>query len=117
LRVDDDARYRIMRLIEARPDISQRQLARELGISLGGVNYCLNALIERGLVTMDRFRASENKLAYAYALTPRGISEKTRLTRGFLERKMAEYERLREEIESVREELAGVSSDGDGVTR
>jgi EPS-associated MarR family transcriptional regulator len=117
LRVDDDARYRIMRLIEAQPDISQRQLARELGISLGGVNYCLNALIERGLVKMDRFRASENKLAYAYALTPRGISEKTRLTRGFLERKMAEYERLREEIESVREELAGSSSDGDGVTR
>jgi EPS-associated MarR family transcriptional regulator len=72
LRVDDDARYRIMRLIEAQPDISQRQLARELGISLGGVNYCLNALIERGLVTMDRFRASENKLAYAYALTPKG---------------------------------------------
>ena len=116
MRVDDDARYRIMRLIEARPDISQRQLARELGISLGGVNYCLNALIERGLVKMDRFRASENKAAYAYALTPRGISEKARLTRGFLERKMAEYERLREEIESVREDLADISAETD-VTR
>lgn len=102
-----------MRLIEAKPDISQRQLSRELGISLGGVNYCVNALIERGLVKMERFRASENKLAYAYALTPKGISEKARLTRGFLARKMDEYEKLREEIESVRADLAGMNSAGD----
>lgn len=95
-----------MRLIEAQPEISQRQLSRELGISLGGVNYCLNALVEKGLVKMERFRASENKLAYAYVLTPNGISERARLTRGFLARKMDEYERLRAEIESVREELS-----------
>jgi EPS-associated MarR family transcriptional regulator len=104
-----------MRLIEAQPDISQRQLSRELGISLGGVNYCLNALIERGLVTMERFRASENKLAYAYALTPKGISAKAQLTRGFLARKMAEYEKLREEIESVREELADQAPEADAT--
>lgn len=102
-----------MRLVEANPDITQRQLARELGISLGGVNYCMNALIEKGLVKMERFRASENKLAYAYALTPKGMSEKARLTRGFLQRKMEEYERLREEIESVREELVRNVSDAD----
>lgn len=105
LRVDDDARYRIMRLIEGNPDISQRQLSRELGISLGGVNYCLNALAEKGLVKMERFRASETKMNYAYVLTPQGLSEKARLTRGFLARKMAEYEALKGEIESIREEL------------
>lgn len=105
MRVDEDARYRLMRLIEGNPDISQRQLARELGISLGGVNYCLQALAEKGLVKMERFRASENKLAYAYVLTPKGMSEKARLTRGFLQRKMDEYEALRAEIESIRDEL------------
>jgi MarR family transcriptional regulator, temperature-dependent positive regulator of motility len=94
-----------MRLIEGNPDISQRQLARELGISLGGVNYCLNALIEKGLVKMERFRASDAKLNYAYVLTPRGIHEKALLTQNFLARKMAEYEMLRAEIESVRQEL------------
>ncbi|MCU4653750.1 MarR family EPS-associated transcriptional regulator [Roseibacterium sp. SDUM158016] len=106
MRLDDDARFRIMRLIEANPDISQRKLARELGISLGGVNYCLNALIEKGLVKMERFRVSENKLAYVYVLTPRGASEKAMLTRGFLARKMDEYELLRAEIESIRQELS-----------
>jgi EPS-associated MarR family transcriptional regulator len=105
VRLDEDARYRLMRLIEGNPDISQRQLSRELGISLGGVNYCLNALIEKGLVKMERFRASENKLAYAYVLTPKGMSEKARLTRGFLQRKMDEYEALKAEIDSIRSEL------------
>lgn len=102
-----------MRLIEGNPDISQRQLARELGISLGGVNYCLQALAEKGLVKMERFRASNTKVNYAYVLTPRGIQEKARLTRGFLARKMAEYEMLRAEIESVREELLENAPDSD----
>lgn len=101
----------MMRLIEANPNISQRQLARELGLSLGGVNYCMNALVEKGLVKVANFRASERKLGYAYVLTPKGFSEKARLTRGFLARKMAEYEALREEIESVRAEL-GPEQDG-----
>lgn len=105
MRLDEDARYRLMRLIESNPDISQRELSRRLGVSLGGVNYCLNALIEKGLVKMERFRASERKRAYAYVLTPRGLGEKTRLTRGFLARKMAEYEALKAEIESIESEL------------
>ena len=109
LRVDDDARYRIMRLIQGNPDISQRRLSRELGISLGGVNYCLTALAEKGLVKVERFRASETKMNYVYVLTPRGLSEKARLTRGFLVRKMAEYEMLKLEIDSIRHEL----DDGD----
>lgn len=111
MRVDEDARYRIMRLIEANPDISQRRLARELGISIGGVNYCLRALVERGLVKMERFRTSDTKMSYAYILTARGMTEKARITRDFLARKMAEYEALREEIESIREEL------GEGVDK
>lgn len=106
MKLDDDARYRMMRLIEANPNISQRQLSRELGVSLGGVNYCLGALIEKGLVKIERFRASETKLQYAYVLTPKGIAQKASLTRDFLTRKMAEYEALRAEIESIQEELA-----------
>jgi EPS-associated MarR family transcriptional regulator len=104
-RPNEDAHFRIMRLIEAHPEISQRELARELGLSLGGVNYCLNALIEKGLVKMRNFRASENKLGYAYLLTPAGLAQKTRMTRDFLNRKVAEYEALRAEIESIEAEL------------
>ncbi|MEM8550694.1 MAG: MarR family EPS-associated transcriptional regulator [Verrucomicrobiota bacterium] len=103
--IDEDVRFRLMRLIEVHPDISQRELSRRLGISLGGVNYCVNALVDKGLVKVQRFRKSDRKLAYAYALTPRGLGEKARLTRGFLARKMAEYEALEAEIESIRSEL------------
>ncbi len=94
-----------MRLIEVNPEMSQREMSRQLGISLGGVNYCLRALIEKGLVKMQRFRGSDRKLAFAYVLTPRGIGEKTHLTRRFLARKMKEYEALKAEIESIEGEL------------
>lgn len=105
MRIDEDARFRMMRQIAANPGVSQRGLARELGVSLGAANYCLKALVERGMVKMERFRASENKVGYIYVLTPRGFSEKARLTRAFLSRKVAEYERLREEISSIEQEL------------
>ncbi|MHA7887771.1 MarR family EPS-associated transcriptional regulator [Roseicyclus sp.] len=104
-RPNEDAHFRMMRLIEARPDISQRELSRELGLSLGAVNYCLNALIEKGHVKMRNFRASENKLGYVYLLTPAGLAQKTRMTRAFLARKMTEYEALKAEIESIEAEL------------
>lgn len=103
--IDEDVRFRLMRLIEVHPDISQRELSRRLGISLGGVNYCVNALVDKGLVKVQRFRKSDRKLAHAYALTPRGLGERARLTQGFLARKMAEYEALKAEIESIRSEL------------
>jgi EPS-associated MarR family transcriptional regulator len=103
--LDEDVRFRMMRLLEANPEMSQRQIARELGISLGGVNYCLNALVEKGLVKIENFRTSPAKLRYAYMLTPKGLREKARLTRGFLRRKMAEYETLKAEIESIEAEL------------
>ena len=91
-----------MRLIEANPSVSQREIARSLGISLGAVNYCLSALIEVGFVKVRNFRASNNKHRYAYILTPKGAAEKAALTAGFLQRKVQEYEALKAEIESLR---------------
>lgn len=105
MRLNDDARFRIMRLIDANPGISQRQLARTLGASLGGINYCLAALIDHGWLKMCRFRDAEAKLCYAYALTPMGLAEKSRLAQGFVARKTMECDALRAEIESVEKEL------------
>lgn len=106
-RPNEDAHFRVVRLIEARPEISQRELFRELGLSLGAVNYCLNALIEKGHVKIRNFRASENQLGYAYILTPAGITRKARMTRGFLARKVVEYEALKAEIEAELGQIAG----------
>jgi EPS-associated MarR family transcriptional regulator len=94
-----------MRLIEARPEISQRELSRELGLSLGAVNYCLSALVEKGHVKMQNFHASQNKLGYVYLLTPAGLAQKALMTRDFLARKKAEYVALRAEIESIEAEI------------
>lgn len=96
--------YSILKLIETEPDISQRELARRLGVSVGKTNYCLKALINKGFVKFGNFRRSPNKMAYAYFLTPAGLEEKARLTFAFLRFKEAEYERIRQEIESLRAE-------------
>lgn len=101
----EDARLRAIRLIEARPLITQRELATELGISLGAAHYMLRALSERGFITLARFAQSSNKRAYAYALTPKGIAEKSRMARHFLARKRIEYETLRAEIDELSVEL------------
>lgn len=101
----DDARVRILRMIEVEPHCSQRDMAKALDISLGGVNYCLRALVETGWVKVGNFRRSDNKRAYAYLLTPSGVEAKARLTASFLRRKMAEYEALRAEIENLQAEL------------
>lgn len=100
--LSDDIRYKLMRLLEANPELSQRDVARELGISLGKVNYCLRALVERGWVKVTNFTNSRNKAAYMYLLTPRGIDAKARLTMRFLQTKMREYEALKLEIEQIR---------------
>lgn len=92
-----------MRLIEVNPSVSQREIARSLGISLGAVNYCLSALIDVGFVKVRNFRASNNKRRYAYIQTPKGAAEKAALTADFLQRKVREYEALKAEIESLRE--------------
>jgi len=100
----DEYRYRILKLLEADPHASQRRIADELGISLGRVNYCLQALIEKGLVKVNNFRSSTNKRAYLYLLTPRGIEEKATVTARFLRVKLDEYESLQREIEQLRQE-------------
>ena len=101
----DETRLKLMRLLEANPQLSQRDAARELGISLGKVNYGLKALIQKGWVKASRFKNSHNKAAYMYLLTPHGIEEKAALTVSFLQLKMREYEALRAEIEQIRREF------------
>ncbi|MDH7944943.1 MarR family EPS-associated transcriptional regulator [Pseudohongiella sp. SYSU M77423] len=101
----DDARYKIFKALESNPDMSQRQLAAELGISLGRVNYCLQALIEKGQVKVKNFSQSANKKRYLYVLTPAGIESKARLTKRFLKRKIAEYEALKAEIAEIQKDL------------
>jgi len=105
----DEYRYRILKLLEADPHASQRRIADELGISLGRVNYCLQALIEKGLVKVNNFRSSTNKRAYLYLLTPRGIEEKARVTARFLRVKLNEYETLKRELEELQREAARVA--------
>jgi EPS-associated MarR family transcriptional regulator len=108
----EDARLRALRLIEANPKITQRQMANELGISLGATHYMLRALADRGLVKVGRFRASSNKQAYVYALTPHGLAEKSAIAARFLTRKRKEYEALRVEIDALGKELTGEASCG-----
>jgi len=98
-----------LKLISERSEISQRNLAAKLGLSLGKTNYCLNACIARGLITADRFRRSDNKRAYAYLLTPFGVEEKARMTVAFLHYKMQEYERLHNEIEALKVEVQTIA--------
>ena len=108
----EDARYRILRIIREQPHLTQRQISKELGISLGGVNYCLKGLVEKGLVKTQNVRRNPNKLQYVYLLTPKGISVKSTLTANFLQRRMKEYEALRGEIDALEEEIRSVSGAG-----
>ncbi len=101
----EDLRYKLLKLLAEEPQISQRDLAGRLGISVGKTNYCLTALVDKGLVKINNFRRANNKLAYAYLLTPGGIEEKTRVTVSFLQRKMREYAELQEEIDALRQEM------------
>jgi EPS-associated MarR family transcriptional regulator len=104
--IDEDLRLAILRQLSERPEQSQRELARVLGLSLGKTNYCLHALIEKGWIKARNFRNSNNKLAYAYALTPSGLRVKARATIAFLDRKQREFENLRHQIEALRAEVA-----------
>ncbi len=103
--LDDATRYRLLTLLERNPEMSQRDLAKAAGISLGKVNFCLNALIEKGWVKIRNFRNSNNKRAYIYKLTPAGLTEKAVVTSRFLERKLHEYDVITREIEELRQEL------------
>jgi len=110
--ISDELRFSVLRLLQSNPDISQRDLAREVGVSLGKINYCLRALIEKGWVKARNFKNSNNKIAYTYYLTPKGVSEKARMAYEFLSLKLREIEELRREIEHVRNERAGSQPEG-----
>lgn len=104
-KLKEDTHFRVLRLLQENPEMSQRELAEAVGVSVGGIHYVLNALIDKGLVKLGNFTAAEDKRRYAYVLTPKGIARKAMLTRAFLVRKMVEYEALREEIDELRSEL------------
>lgn len=108
--VNEDTHFWTLKLLQEKPGITQRALAKEVGMSLSGINYCIGALVEKGWLKMGNFSKNPNKLGYAYLLTPTGVAEKAALTRRFLQRKMAEYEKLREEIEALQAETERVTS-------
>ncbi len=106
----DEYRYKILRQLEANPEMTQRDLAKELGISLGKANFCIQALIKRGFIKANNFRNSQNKIAYMYYLTPKGIEAKASITLQFLKYKMAEYQALKTEIEHLQQEAKLLNS-------
>lgn len=102
----EDVHFRVLRLLESRPDASQREIAEELGVSLGAINFCVKALIGKGHIKLANFKASKNKLGYVYVLTPEGIAHRAGLAVRFIERKMAEYDAIRTELEQLQDEFA-----------
>ena len=104
--VYQEAHFRVLRLLEVNPKMNQRDLAAATGVSLGKTNYCINALVDKGLINVQNFKSNKRKLAYAYLLTPAGIVEKAVLTQRFLKRKMEEYELLKAEIELLKQEVS-----------
>jgi EPS-associated MarR family transcriptional regulator len=103
--LQEESHLKVLRLIEAQPNTSQRDLAGALGLSLGGVNYCVRALLDKGLIKMHNFNNSQNKRAYAYLLTPAGMAAKAELTARFLKYKLAEFDRLQAEIQTLQQDL------------
>lgn len=98
---NDDTLFWTLKLLQENPGVSQRSLAKEVGINVSSINFCLKALVEKGWIKMGNFSKNPDKLSYAYLLTPTGVAEKAALTKRFLQRKMAEYEKLRDEIEAL----------------
>ena len=106
----DQIQFDLLRKLEANPEYTQRELSREMGVSLGKVNYCIKKLVAKGLVKLSNFSLNANKVGYIYILTPRGIEEKTRLTFAFLKIKMDEYEMLKEEISALKKDANQLKS-------
>jgi EPS-associated MarR family transcriptional regulator len=104
-KLQEDTHFRVLRLLQENPEMSQRELAAAVSVSVGGMHYVLNALIEKGLVKLGNFTAAADKRRYAYVLTPKGLSEKAAITRRFLARKIEEYEALKAEIEDLQGEF------------
>ncbi len=108
--LQEDTYFRVLRMLQDNPDLTQREIAQGLGLSTSGLNYCLKALIDKGWVKVQNFSQSKNKFGYIYVLTPLGISQKMALAASFLMRKMKEYEALKTEIDDVRGELVALSN-------
>lgn len=108
-KLQEDTHFRVLRLLQDNPEMSQRELADAVGVSVGGTHYVINALIGKGLVKLGNFKAAEDKRRYAYILTPKGVAEKASITHQFLKRKMEEYDALKTEIDALREELRAAS--------
>lgn len=104
---DDDLHFRVLRLLDEDPELSERELAHRLGVSNGKLHYCMAALMDKGLVKLANFAKSKHRLGYAYLLTPAGLARKAEMTTSFLRRKMAEYEALHAEIAALQAEVAG----------
>lgn len=102
----EEIQFEVLRRLHQTPQVSQRALAKDLGVGLGTINFCFQALVGKGLVKMQNFSQSKNKLRYAYLLTPAGVAEKTKLTSEFLKCKVAEYETLQAEIETLKAEMS-----------
>lgn len=112
----ENTQFNILRILQDNPDLTQRELAEKLGMSVGGLNYCLKALIDKGLVKMGNFQKSKNKFKYVYLLTPEGFAAKVSLTSRFLQSKLIEYEELRLEIEALKSENAMLTQAGNRLT-
>lgn len=106
-KLQEDTHFRVLRILQENPEMSQRELAEAVGVSVGGIHYVLSALIDKGLVKLGNFTAAEDKRRYAYVLTGKGISEKAAITRRFLARRMEEYETLKAEIDALAQEIDG----------
>jgi EPS-associated MarR family transcriptional regulator len=104
-KLHEDTNFRLMRILEVNPALSQREMGKALGISFGGINYCLNALVAKGFVKIENFSHNKNKFGYVYLLTPSGIAEKAALTSVFLKRKMDEYEALKIELATLKSDV------------
>lgn len=100
-----DSEYNILKILQKNPNLSQREVAKEMGLSLGKTNYIIHALIEKGLIKLSNFRRSDNKIAYLYLLTPKGVAERSILAKAFLERKINAFEKLQSEIKNLKREI------------
>ena len=109
--ISDELKYHLLKLLENDPHMSQRAISREMNISLGKVNYCMKALVDKGIIKAKNFVKNKNKTAYAYYLTPKGVEEKAKVTFHFLQSKLNEYEQLKSEIEEIRQEAALIAKD------
>jgi EPS-associated MarR family transcriptional regulator len=113
--LQEDTYFRVLRMLQDNPDMTQREIAEKLGVSTSGLNYCLKALIDKGWVKVHNFSQSKNKFGYIYVLTPQGIAEKALLAGRFLKRKMTEYEQLQSEIDALKVEMSGLDGDAQKV--